>query len=103
MQGRLISLGEKEFEPRDSKLTILEGPELADVDLSIGRGWSNAEKASENVTRKLIEAASTPVEPVVAILAGSEDSLVEVGRMLERLELEITPWTELRSRILRPP
>ena len=100
MQGRPIALGDKEWRPRDCKLIVLEGPELADTDLSMGRGWSNAEKTAENVTRRLTEA---PSKPVVAILADGEDALLEVGRMLERLELEIVPWPELRSRILSPP
>ena len=103
MRGARVHLGEKEFEPRDSRLVVLEGPELPDVDLSIGRGWSNAEKVSENVTRRLIEEASAPSKPVVAILAESEDALLDLGRMLERLQLEVAPWEELRSRILSPP
>jgi hypothetical protein len=103
VRGRTVHLGEKDFEPKDSKLIVLEGPELADVDLSVGRGWSNAEKGSENVTRRLVEAAATPSKPIVAILAESEDALVDVGRMLERLELETVPWMEVRARILGPP
>ena len=103
VRGRRVHLGEKDFEPKDSKLVVLEGPELADVDLSMGRGWSNAEKASENVTRRLIDEASTPSKPVVAILAESEDDLLDVGRMLERFGLETAPWGELRSSILGAP
>jgi hypothetical protein len=103
MRGRPISLGDKDWEPRDCKLIVLEGPELADTDLSMGRGWSNAEKTAENVTRRLIEAASAPSKPVVAIVADGEDALLDVGRMLQRLELEMVPWAELRARILSPP
>jgi hypothetical protein len=103
MQGRRISLGDKDFEPRDSKLIVLEGPELADTDLSMGRGWSSAEKTAENVTRRLIEAAAVPSKPIVAILAEGEDALLDVGRMVERLELETVSWPELRARILNPP
>src|SRR4051795_3468430 len=83
MRGRPIYLGDKEWEPRDCKLVVLEGPELADADLSMGRGWSNAEKSAENVTRRLIDAATGPSKPVVAILAESEDARAEVGRMLD--------------------
>ena len=103
MQGRRILLGDKEWEPRDCKLVVLEGPELADTDLSMGRGWSNAEKTAENVTRRLIEAASAPVKPVVAILAEDEADRAEIAGMLQRLELEIASWDELRSRILGAP
>jgi hypothetical protein len=103
MRGRPISLGDKDWEPRDCKLIVLEGPELADTDLSMGRGWSNAEKTAENVTRRLIDAASAPTKPVIAVLAESEAAGAEVARMLERLELETAPWNELRARILSPP
>jgi len=103
IRGRRIVLGDKDWEPRDCKLIILEGPELADTDLSMGRGWSNAERSSENVTRRLIEVASAPVKPVVAILAEGDAVRAEVGRMLERLQLEMSPWAELRSRILGRP
>jgi hypothetical protein len=102
VRGRRIHLGEKDFEPRDSKLVILEGPELADTDLSMWRGWSNAEKISENVTRRLVDGAAAPgTGPIVAVLAeGAEET--DIGRMLERLELGRVPWSELRSRILAP-
>jgi hypothetical protein len=102
MRGRPIYLGDKEWEPRDCKLTVLEGPELADTDLAMGRGWSNAERASENVTRQLIDAAVGPSKPVVAILAEDEDSAAQIGRMLTGLELETAPWAELRARMLNP-
>jgi hypothetical protein len=101
--GRTIHLGEKDFEPKDSKLIVLEGPELEDIDLSMGRGWSNAERASENVTRRLVAAASAPARPVVAILAEEEEERAQVAGMLQRLELQIAPWDELRSRILGAP
>ncbi len=100
VQGRRVHLGDKDFEPRDSRLVVLEGPELADVDLSMGRGWANAEKASENVTRRLVESASAPTKPVVAILAEEDAMRVEVAGMLARLELELAPWEQLRSLIL---
>src|SRR3954451_14376463 len=103
MRGRPIYLGDKEWEPRDCKLTVLEGHELADTDLSMGRGWSNAERNSENVTRQLIDAAVGPDKPVVAILAEERAAEREIGQMLAGLELESAPWVELRGRILNPP
>jgi hypothetical protein len=103
IRGRRITLGDKDFEPRDSRLVILEGPALADTDLSLGRGWSSAEKVSENVTRRLVEAATAPAGgPTVAVLAGGSAE-TDLQRMLERLELSTVPWAELRARILGPP
>lgn len=103
MQGRTIRLGDKDWEPKDCSLIILEGSELADTDLSMGRGWSNAERNSENVTRRLVDAARSPAGPLVAVLAERSDAEAEIGRLLERLELETAPWAELRARILNPP
>jgi hypothetical protein len=103
MQGRRISLGDKDFEPRDSKLIVLEGPELADTDLSMGRGWSSAEKTADNVTRRLIDAASAPSKPLVAILMEGEAAREEVAGMLDTLGLQVAPWSELRARIVGPP
>ena len=42
MADRTIEFGDREWEPRESKLTILEGPELEGPDLAFGQGWSNA-------------------------------------------------------------
>jgi hypothetical protein len=97
MRGRVIMLGDKDWEPRDCKLIILEGPELGDTDLSMGRGWSNAERSAENVTRKLVDDAANP-RPAVAVLAESPSSESAVGEMLG--ELDRLPWSELRARIL---
>jgi hypothetical protein len=103
MSGRPIALGDKEWEPRDCKLIVLEGPELDDTELSMGRGWSNAEKTGENATRRLLDAASGPSKPAVAILAEDGSAQADIARMLEALDLPIAPWAELRARILSPP
>ena len=100
VQGRVIELGDREWEPRDCKLKILEGPALSDSDLAMGRGWSNAERASENVTRRLVETAATPASRPVAVLAETEASEAELVRMVESLRLETVSWTELRGRII---
>lgn len=100
IQDRVIELGDREWEPRDCKLKILEGPRLTDVDLAMGRGWSNAERASENVTRRLVDAAAAPAALGVAVLGETAESEAELVRMLERLELETVPWTDLRARIV---
>jgi len=103
VQGRVIELGDREWEPRDCKLKILEGPVLSDSDLALGRGWSNAERVSENVTRRLVEAAATPAVRPVAVLAETEASEAELVRMVESLRLETVSWAELRGRILGRP
>jgi hypothetical protein len=101
MRGRPIELGDKRWEPRDCKLIILEGPELAETDLSMGRGWANAVKTASNVTRELVQQATGQgAGPVVAVLAETDSALDEIAAILERLGLQTAPWTELRAAIL---
>ena len=102
-RGRLITLGDRDWEPRDCKLIVLEGAELSDTDLSMGRGWSNAERVSENVTRRLADVAAPPAgHPLVVVLAESDATGLAVTLALDGLGLETAPWSELRARILGP-
>ena len=101
LADHIIELGDKRWQPRDCKLVVLEGPELADTDLSMGRGWSNAERSSTNVTRQLVDAAAPPARgPVVAVLAESEAAGGALTEALAGLALETVSWAELRGRIL---
>jgi hypothetical protein len=104
LRGAAIELGDKEWQPRDCKLIVLEGPELADTDLAMGRGWSNAEKSSRNVTRELVDGASaSAAAPRVAVIAETPSGEAAVAEMLNEVEIEAAPWSEVRGRILGPP
>jgi hypothetical protein len=101
VRGRVIVLGDKDWEPKDCKLVILEGPELGDTDLAMGRGWSNAEKSAENVTRRLVDEALAPAAArVVAIIAESEQAEEAIAGMLAASGVETAAWSEVRGRIL---
>jgi hypothetical protein len=79
LAGRPLRLGDRNWEPRDSALRIVEGPELAPQDLAFGQGWGAAERCGEDVTRRLLgEAASArsasesaQVEAIGAALASA--------------------------------
>jgi hypothetical protein len=104
VRGEPIELGDKEWQPRDCKLIILEGPELAETDLSMGRGWTNAERSSRNATRELVDGArGSALRPVVAIIAETPAGEAGIARMLDRLELERVSWSDLRGRLLAAP
>jgi hypothetical protein len=57
LAGQPIALGDRRWEPRQAELRILEGPELSNPELSFGQGWSNAERASQEVTGDVLDAA----------------------------------------------
>ena len=54
-----IELGGRKWSPHQARLTILDGPRLAVQELSLGRGWRNAQRRSEDVTGRVLAAAKT--------------------------------------------
>ncbi|HWC86533.1 MAG TPA: hypothetical protein VG388_08340 [Solirubrobacteraceae bacterium] len=54
-----VLLGEREWEPAKSKLTVLEGREIGKDELGLGRGWANASRDAEDVTERVLAAAQT--------------------------------------------
>jgi hypothetical protein len=97
--GRTFELGEQEWEPRESTLTILEGPALSGPDLAYGQGWSNALRSAENVTRRMVESAEAeaPQAPVVAVEADSVEAAAE--RLASGEAATPIGWAEARARI----
>jgi len=54
LAGRPVELGERSWLPQQSRLTILEGPRLADHQLSMGRGWGTAQREAADVTERIL-------------------------------------------------
>lgn len=57
LSGQRVVLGDQRWEPRETELRILEGPELSNPELGFGQGWANAQRASQEVTRDVLDAA----------------------------------------------
>jgi hypothetical protein len=55
--GEWVEVGERSWNIHETKLTILEGPELSLPDLAMNRGWRNAQRRSEDVTERVLGAA----------------------------------------------
>lgn len=79
LSGQPVALGDRRWEPRETELRILEGPELSNPELSFGQGWANAERASEEVTRDVLDAAQEargrPAGPAALVIEA--DSAVQ--------------------------
>jgi hypothetical protein len=52
-----IEEGERGWNMHEATLTVLEGPELSTGDLTMGRGWRNAQRKSKDVTQRVLAAA----------------------------------------------
>src|SRR5882757_3988936 len=59
LSDRPILLGDRKWKrgDDDSRLKILEGPELTIQDLAFSQGWANAERSASDVTTTVLEAA----------------------------------------------
>ena len=60
LSDRQILLGDRKWSRKDedSRLRILEGPELSVQDLAFSQGWSNAERSATDVTVTVLESAT---------------------------------------------
>ena len=57
---RVFDLGDLRWDPRQARLTILEGPRIPPDQLTMGRGWSTAKRQGADVTAQLLIAAGAP-------------------------------------------
>ncbi|MGN6215608.1 MAG: hypothetical protein ACTHN7_01425 [Solirubrobacterales bacterium] len=57
LSRRAFELGDRKWDPEESQLRVLEGPDLSNPELSFGQGWSNAERGSDDVTARVLGAA----------------------------------------------
>jgi hypothetical protein len=93
-----VELGEQEWLPAECRLKILDGRHLSGADLAFGQGWANAERASENVTKRELASAPPPKHPD-AFVVESEDPQGSVVRMLDGQEATPVTWGDARKRI----
>jgi hypothetical protein len=52
-----VQLGERSWDPRRASLTVIEAPRLSLQELAMGRGWSNAERRGDDVTKRVLALA----------------------------------------------
>jgi len=98
LEERAIEMGDREWKPRESSLRILEGPEMKNQDLSFGQGWANAERASENVTREILDTAPPPAAPDAFIVVTDNPESVTAD-VVAGHDGRVVDWTEARKRI----
>jgi hypothetical protein len=92
VRGELLEIGERRWNPQQARLTIVEGPELAVAQLTMGRGWRTAQREGQDVTARVLAAvraagAATPPprESPAGAPPGGADALglaVQLGSLL---------------------
>jgi hypothetical protein len=88
---RTIRLGDRDWEPAECTLRILEAPELDGPDLGFGRGWDRAERAGRSVTRELVADAAREAA-AIAVLAETDSAREAVVGALRELGTTAVDW-----------
>jgi hypothetical protein len=96
-RGATVELGDREWKPAESKLTVLEGKALDTAELALGQGWSNATKVAEDVTSKLL----APGHAGVAVLADTPATASAVAAILGDLGVRAIDWESMQEQIRR--
>jgi hypothetical protein len=94
-RGKAVELGDREWDPKASTLKILEGPELTSSDLSLGRGWHNAERSAQDVTARVLESVAWATV-AVAVLAENPSAQQLVTGLLGQLGIRSLDWARIR-------
>ncbi len=100
---RPFELGDLKWDPEESELRVLEGPQLSNPELSFGQGWANAERASEDVTTRVLGAVQeargaapgptalvietdSAVQTVAELTSTHQARSVDLGSLGERID-----------------
>jgi hypothetical protein len=99
VRGLPFEFGERHWEPRECRLTILEGPVPSSPGSGPEESWAKARQAAEDVTRPLLEAAekSAPTRTAMVVEANSADAALRelrAGRVPRQV-----PWSSAAERV----
>jgi hypothetical protein len=98
LEDRTIVMGERRWAPRESSLVVLEGPAMEGPDLAFGQGWANAERSSENATRRLFSEAPPPSLPD-AFVVETDSPEALAADLVAGHDGRAVQWSEARERI----
>jgi hypothetical protein len=78
--GEPIEYEDRRWPPEKTRVTVLEGPALDSTELGIGRGWGNATRVGEDVTKQVLAEIDRGADarPEVESL---KDAVAEVSRV----------------------
>jgi hypothetical protein len=85
-RAQVVELGERKWNPQQARIAIVEGPQLAMAQLSMGRGWRAAQREGNDVTERVLAAARQADVPAAAAVQRSD---VETGPQLDPLALGV--------------
>lgn len=97
VSGLPFEFGGRDWEPRESRLTILEGPVPGTE--SAGDGWQNVLRTTEDVTRPMLEAAEASAPAQIAVVVEAESVEAALKGMRAGKPPQQIPWPTALERI----
>jgi hypothetical protein len=91
-QDHWIELGQRKWSPQQAKLTILEGPRIPVEQLSMGRGWRQAQRHGTEATERLL--AEVRATGSAAIPVPSNEASLPAELLADSLGLELLTLLE---------
>jgi hypothetical protein len=102
LSRRSFELGDRRWDPEECDLRVLEGPALSNPELSFGQGWANAERASEDITRRVLEEgvqARGSAPGPAALVIETASAVQTVAELASTYQARSTDLDSLRGRI----
>lgn len=103
--GQSVFVGERDWEPDKTRLTIYEGRALGTEEIGMGRGWQNVVRSCTEVTERVLNTVPSRVERLAEVdrlkervlgrLTAGPQTLAEVVEMADLLLPEARPSQRL--------
>jgi len=91
---RWVELGERRWSPHQAKMTIIEGPRIPVEQLTMGRGWRQAQRHATDVTERVLAEARARGGGVRQAPPG--DAPAQAGLLADSLGLELIAMLDER-------
>jgi hypothetical protein len=96
--GLPFKFGGRDWEPRESRLTLLEGPALG-ANSGGEDGWENVLRAAEDVTRRMLEAAEASAPAQIAVVVEADSVEAALKNLQSGKPPRQIPWAAAFERI----
>jgi len=97
--GLAFEFDEHDWDPRGSRLTILEGPEVDSPELALEQSWSNVLRAATDVTRSMLEAAEADAPAQAAVVVKADSLEAALQQLRGGQPQQQIPWSAAVERV----
>jgi hypothetical protein len=93
-QGTSARVGDRDWDPAECRLVVVESRSLEPSELALGRGWRIAEKIGRDVTAELLARERQRTSGDVGVMVETAAARAVVTSLLAELGLRAVDWNE---------